>query len=204
MPNIEPWRRVFFFIVQKLCWLVANCLFNLKVFGKENLSQDRACLIASNHVSFVDWLLITSGSARPIVFTMYVGYFSRWLRWFFKAVQVIPICSKTINLEIYSQAFKLIDDHLKNNRIVCMFPEGTITSTGTMNHFKYGINKVLRTNPVDVIPTYISYSLWGHWSTRSKERTPFWKRPNVNLVFGKKMQAKFVTIESLEEKIRNL
>lgn len=202
--HTKPWTLAFFFAIQWWCWLLAHLLFNFTVTGKENIPRDGACILACNHVSFVDWLLIASICPRPIRYTMYVGYFTKWATWFFNAGQVVPICSKEQDELIYRQAFGEISRHLSYDRLVCIFPEGKLTTDGEMHEFKRGIEKILRRDQVPVVPARLSYSLWGHWSTRSPEHFKFWKRPIVNLVFGKKIEPSLVTAHYLECTIRKM
>lgn len=199
-------KLLFFFTVQWWCWLVAHLLFNFRVINKEHIPRDGACVLACNHVSFVDWLLLSAVSPRPIRFTMYVGYFSSnpLLRWFFNAGQVVPICSKKQDEEIYKQAFGEISRHLSYDRLVCIFPEGILTTDGEMHEFKHGIDKILKRDQVPVIPARLSYSLWGHWSTKSESNFRLWKRPIVNLIFGKKIEPSLATAHYLECTIRKM
>ena len=195
---------LFFFFIRQLCRAAAYILFSFKSIGEDKIPIDGACVLASNHVSFVDWLLISSVSPRPIRFVLYAKYYFGPLKWFFDMVQVVPICSKEENETIYREAFDKISEHLEKNRLVCIFPEGKITTNGQMHTFKRGIEKITRRNKAPVIPARLSYSLWGHWSTRSLNKFSFWLRPNVTLVVSDVIDSDKITASSLEEAIRNI
>ena len=202
--NTKPLILVFFFIARLLCRVVVRILFRFRVLGKGKIPKDGACVLVSNHISFVDWLLISSVSPRPIRFVLYVKYYMGPFRWLFDLAQVVPICSKVESEEIYKRAFDKISKHLDNNRMVCIFPEGMITTDGEMHAFKRGIEKIIRRNRVPVIPSRLSYSLWGHWSTRSLERFKVWRRPGVVFAVSDLIDPDSVTAASLEDIVRNI
>jgi len=194
----------FFFSIQFLCKIAAKLLFSLEVIGSKNIPNDGACILACNHISFVDWLLLSSVSPRPIRFVLYFGYYTKSLQWFMNLAQVIPIASKAENKEIYYSAFDTISDHLNYNRLVCIFPEGKITTTGEMDTFKHGIEKILKRNLVPIVPAKLSYTLWGHWSTRSRDKFSPFKRPKVRLVISNVIDSEYITANALETIIRNI
>jgi hypothetical protein len=202
--NTKPLILVFFFIAQLLCRVVVRILFRFRVIGRGKIPKDGACVLVSNHISFVDWLLISSVSPRPIRFVLYVKYYMGPFRWLFDLAQVVPICSKAESEEIYKRAFDKISKHLDNNRMVCIFPEGMLTTDGEMHVFKRGVEKIIRRNRVPVIPSRLSYSLWGHWSTKSLERFRVWIRPGVVFAVSDLIDPDLVTAASLEDIVRNI
>ena len=63
---------------------------------------------------------------------------------------------------------------LADEELVCIFPEGKITSSGEMNEFKQGIVRIIEETPhVAVIPIALS-GLWG--STFSRKESSLFKR----------------------------
>lgn len=202
--NTKPLILVFFFAAQLLCRVIVRILFTFRVIGKDKIPKDGACVLVSNHISFVDWILISSVSPRPIRFVLYVKYYMGPFRWLFDLAQVVPICSKAESEEIYDAAFDKISKHLDCNRMVCIFPEGKITTDGQMHAFKRGIEKIIKRNRVPVIPSRLSYSLWGHWSTKSVERFKVWNRPGVAFAVSDPIGPDLVTAALLENIVRNI
>ncbi len=202
--HTKPLTLMFFAVMQTLCRIAARVLFVFKVRGKYNIPEDGACVLVCNHISFVDWLLLSSVSPRPIRFVLYIGYYMGPLRWFLNIGQVIPICSKKESKTIYTEAFNQISKNLDCGRLVCIFPEGKITTDGEMHEFKRGIEKIIARNKVPVVPAKLSYSLWGHWSTRSVEHFKLLTRPKVFLGISEKIEPELVTAASLEDIVRNI
>jgi 1-acyl-sn-glycerol-3-phosphate acyltransferase len=56
---------------------------------------------------------------------------------------------------------------LHEGDLVCIFPEGKLTSTGEMNEFKGGIAKITERSKVPVIPMALR-GLWGSVFTRDR------------------------------------
>ena len=53
--------------------------------------------------------------------------------------------------------------------IVCIFPEGRLTTDGQMNEFKAGIEQIIERSPVPVIPMALR-GLWGSAFSRAGKR----------------------------------
>ncbi len=108
-----------------------------------------------------------------------------------------------------------IDKALADGDLVCIFPEGRITDTGDLYPFKSGIAHIVERNPVPVYPMALR-GLWGSWFSRfgGKAFSNFprplqrgilrgwWSR--LEFVVGEPMQARDVTPELLQEKVRQL
>jgi 1-acyl-sn-glycerol-3-phosphate acyltransferase len=49
---------------------------------------------------------------------------------------------------------------LEKGELVCLFPEGRLTKTGAIDTFRPGIERIIRRNPVLVVPMALR-GLWG-------------------------------------------
>ena len=106
------------------------------------------------------------------------------------------------------KAYIDIDQALHEGELVCIFPEGKLTSTGEMNEFKGGIGKIVARSPVPVIPMALR-GLWGSLLTRSAGN-PFERsfrrgpRSKLSLVIGQPLPAMQATPETLYERVLDL
>src|SRR5437016_14079291 len=68
-------------------------LFRPKTVGLENIPEEGPAILAANHQSFLDDLLLPLVVPhRKVVFLAKADYFDKWyLRWFFKGANVIPV-----------------------------------------------------------------------------------------------------------------
>ena len=82
------------------------------------------------------------------------------------------------------RAFTRIAQYLKDGELVCIFPEGKLTTDGEISEFKGGLTRILEETPVPVIPLALQ-GLWGSFFSRDPQKGVFrrlWSR--VTLVAG--------------------
>jgi 1-acyl-sn-glycerol-3-phosphate acyltransferase len=117
-------------------------------------------------VSFIDWFVITAASRRPVRFVMDHTIFKHPLMgWAFKLSKAIPIAPAKEDPARKEEAFARISAALKDGDLVCIFPEGRITADGEMGPFKPGVERILKTDPVPVIPIALG-GLYGSFFSR--------------------------------------
>ena len=73
------------FLYRLLCYLLANVSYRLRIEGEDHIPDTGPVLLASNHVTFVDWLLIAGACRRPARFVMHHSFLKLPLRLVFKA-----------------------------------------------------------------------------------------------------------------------
>src|SRR5437867_13163772 len=72
---------------------ILRVLFRPRIVGLENVPAEGPAILAANHQSFLDDLLLPLVvPKRKVVFLAKADYFGQWyLRWFFKVANVIPV-----------------------------------------------------------------------------------------------------------------
>jgi 1-acyl-sn-glycerol-3-phosphate acyltransferase len=125
----------------------------------------------------------------------------------FRTGKAIPILSKKKNPEIFHEAVEAIDQALADGELVCLFPEGKLSTDGNIDRFRPGIEAILRRRPVPVIPMALR-GLWGsffsHRDGPAMSRWPgrFWSR--VEIVCGPPVAPESATAEGLREMVATL
>ena len=149
------------FLLRFIVWLLVHSVYRLEKSDIDRIPDSGPALIISNHVSFVDALVITAACHRPIRFVMDHQIFN-WpiLSFVFKAGRAIPIASAKDDPVLLERAFDEVSAALAGGELVAIFPEGKITSDGELCPFRPGISRILERNPVPVIPVALS-GLWG-------------------------------------------
>src|SRR5262249_7315455 len=144
-----------------------------------------AAVIVSNHVSFVDALVIAAASRRPIRFVMdHAIYEIPVLNFVFRTGKAIPIASKKEDPARLDRAYDEVAHALAEGELVCIFPEGRLTSDGDLSPFRPGIERIVARTPVPVVPMALR-GLWGSFFSRyggAAMRRPFrriWSRIEV-------------------------
>jgi len=202
------YSRVPEFVLRFFTWILGHTLYRVQDKGLENIPETGPAVLVCNHVSYVDALLIGGTYHRPIRFVMDRSIAEmKGLKTFFKIAKTIPICSPKVDIDVYENAFKRIKEELDAGEIVCIFPEGKLTTTGEVDTFKSGIERILKDSPVPVVPMALN-GLWGsffshkdgHALTSRPKR--FWSK--VTLTAGKAIEAKDATASDLEIEVNRL
>ncbi|MDH5622139.1 MAG: MFS transporter [Gammaproteobacteria bacterium] len=156
------------FLMRFLSWLIINLVYRVKPNGIENIPKSGPAVVVCNHVSFMDPIILGGSIMRPMRFVMYYKIFQMpVLSFIFRNAKAIPIASRAENEELMNAAFEQVDAELAAGNIVCIFPEGGLTTDGEVQTFKPGIEKIIARRPVPVIPVALG-RLWGSWFSRRK------------------------------------
>ena len=120
----------------------------------------------------------------------------------------IPIAPAKEDPWTMEKAFVDIAHALHDGELVCIFPEGRLTSTGEMNEFRNGIAKVVERSKVPVIPMALR-GLWGSWFTRDKSnlferRMTRGMRSQLALAVGQPVAPEQATPEYLQQQVMAL
>ena len=203
------------YFLRFVAWVASRCIYRFKVSGDENIPTTGAAILACNHVSFVDAVLLMAASPRPIVFVMDHRIFKMpVLGWFFKLAKAIPIAPKSEDPAAYEAAFIAAGKVLKAGDMLAIFPEGGITKDGTLQEFKGGIMKILEQAKVQgieppVIPMALN-NLRGSYFSRI-EKNGAMVRPfrrgllnPVGLNVGAAMPANAVSPDLLKTRVAGL
>jgi acyl-[acyl-carrier-protein]-phospholipid O-acyltransferase/long-chain-fatty-acid--[acyl-carrier-protein] ligase len=174
------------YFVRFILWLVTHTIYRIKIVGAENLPQHGPALLVSNHVSFVDALMIGGATSRFVRFMLHRDYYdNKWLHRFFLLMRSIPV-SATNRRDIV-QALKRARNELDKGHLVCIFAEGAITRVGHMLPFKRGFEKIVEGTNIPIVPVHLD-QLWGSVFSFADGKF-FWKWPKkfsypVTVSFG--------------------
>ena len=195
------------FLIRFLVWILIHTIYRVDIKGMENIPEHGAVIVASNHVSFVDPLIIGGVIRRPVRFVMYYRIFKiPVLHAIFKYGKAIPIAGYHEDPEILQQAYQRMHEVIDAGDVLGVFPEGQITSSGEINTFKKGIEKIVGERPVAVVPMALC-NLWGSLFSRRDplfKRRPYKFRALIELRIGRPIPPEQLTAERLEADIRQL
>lgn len=196
------------FFIRFVIWLLVNTIYRIKNTNMDVIPKHGACVLVCNHVSFIDALIIGGYSKRNVRFVMHHTIFKMpIIGSFFKLANAIPIAPAHEDHDLMNQAFDKIASELEKGEVVCIFPEGKLTSNGEINEFKSGIEKIIERTPVPVIPMAL-IGLWGSWFSRfnGKAMTGLPKKfmAKVKLIAGPAILPELVTAKLLFEKVSML
>ncbi len=138
-------------------WLLFRVLaflfFRFRVEGGEFVPKAGGVIIAANHASYLDIPLLGCAIRRRVCFIGRANLFpNRYANWVLQRLGWIPL--KTHRLD--RKAFGIALDHLKSGVPVVIFPEGSRTEDGQLQHGRPGIGYLVKESQCEVIPAYIS------------------------------------------------
>ncbi len=196
------------FLARFIVWILVHTIYRIHKTGLEQIPARGPAVLVCNHVSFVDALVIAGCVRRPIRFVMYYKIFQiPLLSFVFRTAGAIPIASKKEDPELLERAFDRIADSLEKGHLLCVFPEGRITSDGAMSVFRPGIERIVRRNPVPVIPIALrglADSLFARGSGRSLRNFPWLLWAKISLIAGAPIAPEAVTADGLREDVARL
>jgi 1-acyl-sn-glycerol-3-phosphate acyltransferase len=194
------------FLMRFICWILVHSVYRLEKSGLENIPAEGPAVLACNHVSFVDPLVILAASPRPITFVMDHNIFSiPVLSFVFRTGKAIPICSAKENEALLNKAYDDVAAALARGELVGIFPEGRITDTGEFYPFKGGVTRIVQRTPVPVVPLALK-GLWGSFFSREGGRAMM--KPmrrglfsRIALEAGSPMEPQMATSEALQAEV---
>jgi acyl-[acyl-carrier-protein]-phospholipid O-acyltransferase/long-chain-fatty-acid--[acyl-carrier-protein] ligase len=152
--------------------LLVGCFYRVRVEGLENVPRGGA-LLAANHVSWLDGLLLGLFSPRhPRIVALFSYFDNPYLRWVARLGRIIPIGTTRKSM---ADSIRAAREALAQGELVGIFPEGGITRTGEMQEFRPGFLSIIKDSEVPVVPVYLG-GLWGSIFSYERGRF-FWKIP---------------------------
>jgi 1-acyl-sn-glycerol-3-phosphate acyltransferase len=163
------------YLLRFVAWVLSRFVYRFRIEGDEHIPTEGPAVLVCNHVSFIDAVLLMAASPRPIRFIMDHRIFRvPVLGWLFKLAKAIPIAPQKDDPAAYERAFAQAVEVLREGDLLAIFPEGAITSDGTLQPFKGGVMKILAgARAVGVEPPVIPMALtnlWGSFFSRVEVR----------------------------------
>jgi 1-acyl-sn-glycerol-3-phosphate acyltransferase len=195
------------FLMRFLVWMLIHTIYRVRVTGVDNIPDDGPAIIASNHVSFADPLIIGGVIRRPVHFVMhYRIYRIPLLNFIFRTGKAIPIAGRSENPAILEAAYQRMHGVLERGGVLGIFPEGAITRDGEIQPFKPGIDKIIAERPVTVIPVALCH-LWGSLFSRRDpilKRRPYKLWATIELRIGAAIAPEEVSAARLQQAVERL
>jgi 1-acyl-sn-glycerol-3-phosphate acyltransferase len=135
---------------------LARVVYRPIVEGRENIPRDGAVILASNHLSFIDSVVIPVTAPRPVHFLAKSSYFEGtgikgWAsRLFFTSVGASPVKrgAGQAALDALDQQQRMLED----GTAVALYPEGTRSLDGRLYKGRTGIAFLALQTGAPVVP----------------------------------------------------
>lgn len=182
--------------------VIARCVYRVSVYGLSNLPQE-GFLLLPNHVTWVDAIILQLACPRPIRFVLHDSiYKNRLLNPLFRLLGVIPISATRAK-----EGVRLATECIQRGEIVCIFPEGELSRTGTLLRLKRGYELIANAANAQVVPVWLD-QLWGsifsfYGGTYFKKLPRKWPYP-VAVAFGAPLPAEKANIHAVRQELLEL
>ena len=149
-PILSWLDTIAFRIFQKSMTFILKLYFGYRVQG--GVPAKGPFILAANHTSYLDALLVGGASRRRLRFLM-TDLFenSRILGWFFAWNRVIYVKEDGSNRQMFRDAL----DSLEAGETLGIFPEGGISDDGRLQPLKPGTLALAARKQVPVVPMYV-------------------------------------------------
>lgn len=147
------------FFIRFIIIILTSIFYRINVVGRPNIPKHGPALIVSNHVSYIDGLIISSVLPRFIRYIAHKTYYDHpILNPLMRFAYAIPIESGSE--EKISKSIARARQALQEGHVVCVFAEGRLTRTGNLLQFKSGFERIMEgLDNIPIIPVYLD-QLW--------------------------------------------
>jgi len=149
---------------QVLCWAAAQIirlLFRIEVQGAGNLPKSGGCVVASNHLSLADGMILASILPRRAKFMVFKAYCDMPIIGAgLHAWGVIPVDAR-MGARALLAAVETATAEVKAGGVVGIYPEGKMSRSGVLDSFKPGVERIAGNAGVPIVPCAIT----GLWRT---------------------------------------
>jgi acyl-[acyl-carrier-protein]-phospholipid O-acyltransferase/long-chain-fatty-acid--[acyl-carrier-protein] ligase len=183
--------------------LLGRTFYRVRPVGLEALPATGGVLLLPNHISYIDVVVLQLACPRPIRYLVYDQFYQNpVLKWGMRLLGAIPISSKKARAGI-----EMAVEALEKGEVVCLFPEGALTRTATLQKLNRGYELIARKARVPVMPVWLE-NVWGSVFSYYGGHF-FWKWPRlvplkVWIYFGAPMTGEEATAVTVRRRLLDM
>ncbi|WP_235545605.1 1-acyl-sn-glycerol-3-phosphate acyltransferase [Phycicoccus sp. Soil802] len=131
-------------------------LTGLHVEGRENVPREGSLIVASNHLSFIDSIVIPLACGRQVHFLGKAEYFQgsglrgAAVRWFHSTAGTIPVDRS--DPRAAAASLELSEDVLRQGEAFGVYPEGTRSPDGRLHRGRTGVARMALSTGATLLP----------------------------------------------------
>ncbi len=130
-------------------------LYRVHVHGAENVPNEGGAVIAPNHTSAMDCVIIAVSAPRRVFYMAKAELFLPVLGAFFRAMGGFPVKRAEGDIGAIKKSISIIE----GGDPVCIFPQGTrcphVELEDTREHLKSGVGLIASKPSAPIVPVYI-------------------------------------------------
>src|SRR5665648_1006900 len=102
---------MFYYVVKAICWLILKIFWRMEVIGTENVPERGGVIIASNHVSYLDPVVLGAATKRKINFIAKKEVFNNiFSSIFLKNLNAFPVDRKKIDMPAFKKTMSILEE----------------------------------------------------------------------------------------------
>lgn len=189
---MKPWY------LKWVLWFFSTVSYRVEALRADRLPAQGGALLVSNHVSFVDMLLILASTRRFVWFLIPAEICElRLLRPWLKMMRVIPLPPDHRSGD-QAATLRRAGELIRQGEVVGIFAERNISRIGVLLPFRREFEKIMEGVEAPIIPVCLD-GVWGSVFSHQAGRF-FWKVPRgprfpVTVSFGEPMPATATAVE---------
>ncbi len=162
--------------------VVYKLFYDFKIEGRENVPDKEGLIIACNHRSYADPVLVTMPMRKPVTYMAKEELFKyKIFAAFIRFLGAFPVKRGAGDMKVIDDCV----DILKSGRNVVIFPEGTRSKENKVGRGKTGVALIAAKSGADVLPMGVVFE---------GERLGFRFRKKLTLRIGKLIPAETLAI----------
>lgn len=149
--------------------------YRKRIIGAENIPRSGGIFLVSNHVTWIDGIVLLWIMPRNVRFIVAQGNFKGWFME--KVAGAFDTILMSNSPKSIARALQTGREAARRGDVVGIFPEGGLTRSGLLKGFRPGLSKLLKDRDAPVLPVWLD-GMWGSIFSFSGGRF-FIKRPQL-------------------------
>ena len=131
--------------------IIVKVFIRPKIIGKENIPSNGKIILAGNHTSILDCLVVIASTKRYVHFLAKIELIKGPFKILFKNMGIIPVDRSKKDKSV----IPITEEYLNREEVIAIFPEGTTEKKRGLLPFKIGTVKIARDTNTKIIPFVI-------------------------------------------------
>ncbi len=165
----RPFVELFYYSLTVILLVLCKIFYRLRVEGRENLPGEYPFMVCPNHLSFLDGFVFSAAMPLRVIRRLfYLGYSDYFgtptMSYLGSLIKVVPVDAD----RHLRQALRLGAEGLRDDLVLCVFPEGERSIDGTLKTFRKGPAILATALSVPVVPVAIkgTFEAWARGSSK--------------------------------------
>lgn len=162
--HFNRWRRMFQFLVCNIFYMIRfKLVYRLEVHGKENIPKGSDFIVASNHLSTLDPVLMCSCMKCGVAYMAKKELFKNpFMKWWLDWLGAFSVDREKLGVS----TIKTVKNIKDTNWALGIFPQGTRQEPGVISDISKGFAALAKATKCDILPV-------GLVGTEVARRLPF-------------------------------